>query len=135
MKKLQNIKIKDDLQIPSFKIKYSYVLLIVGVLVLGYLLVSWSKASKIRLKEQNKFFLQTEERLMDEIDQMKEQRKADSLLIESKLLTIDSLESSALKHVKTINYLSREYEKYKNDYNSASTSDKWSIFTDLIDNK
>lgn len=127
------VKDKVNINIPAFNLKLSYVIPIALVLFLGFTtLKQWSSTRDLR--NQNKELRETNESLVKQSTEIADKVRLDSLLIVRKQIMIDSLTASDRKHIRQLYNVNKKYEKLKTDYNSATSDDKWDIFTRTIDN-
>jgi len=122
--------IKDEHQI---KIKLSYTVLIVGVLVLAiFYLMQWNSTNGLR--SVNKQLNKDNETIETLNLELSEKGKQDSLKVIEHKKTIDSLIVLDRKRIYQLNKINQKYEKIKIDYNSAINDDKWDLFSNLINN-
>ena len=127
------VKDKINVNIPAFNLKLTYVIPIALVLFLGFTtLKQWSSTRDLR--NQNKELRETNESLVEQSTEIADKVRLDSLLIVRKQIMIDSLTASDRKHIRQLYNVNKKYEKLKTDYNSATSDDKWDIFTRTIDN-
>ena len=124
---------KDNIKIPEFNLKLSYVVPIVLIIFLGFTTIQqWRSTSELR--NANKDLERTNESLLDYKDALAEIVRKDSLKLLKTQTTIDSLLVLDKKHIRQIYSINKKYEKLKMDYNTSNTDDKNRIFTDLINN-
>jgi NADH:ubiquinone oxidoreductase subunit 5 (subunit L)/multisubunit Na+/H+ antiporter MnhA subunit len=124
---------KDNIKIPEFNLKLSYVIPIVLIIFLGFITIQqWRSTSELR--NANKDLKQTNETLLDYKYALAEKVRKDSLKLLITQITIDSLLVLDQKHIRQIYSINKKYEKLKMDYNTSNTDDKNRIFTDLINN-
>ena len=127
------VKDKININIPAFSLRWSSVLpLIIGAVFIYLFILQWNSTGELR--KENKELNSTNEKLLDSYAEIKEIVKSDSLFIVRSLIIIDSLKESDKKHRRESYNIRRKYEKLKIDYSSATTDDKWDIFTRAIDN-
>ena len=125
--------IKDKIKIPSFSLKLSYTILIVGITLLGlFQLWQWSSTGDLR-KESKKLKIENIE-LHKTNSEITLKIKSDSILIVKKQSKIDSLLIQDQKHLTQLYKISKRYEKLKVDYDIATDDVKNDIFTRLINN-
>ena len=124
---------KININIPSFNLRLSTILPIILVLFLGFTTFKQWNATK-ELRQENKALDSANKGLLNVVLDINKQIEADSIFIANLSLRIDSLNVRDSIRIKQYNTISWRYEKLKQDYNSATSDDKWDIFTNTINN-
>ena len=123
----------NHIQVPAFKINIIYLLAIALVFLL-----SWST---IRQWQSNKDINQSNLELKKKnINLQFEVKRNEAIIKDNEIITdrlanrVNELIKSDSIQKKQLQTIKWRYAKLKQDYNSASTSDKNKLFTDLINN-
>ena len=123
----------NQIQVPAFKINIIYLLAIALVFLLSWSTISQWQSNKdinqsnLELKKQN-------------IDLQFEVKRNEAIIKDNEIITdrlanrVNELIKSDSIQKKQLQTIKWRYAKLKQDYNSASTSDKNKLFTDLINN-
>lgn len=127
------IMIKDEFEIPAFKGKKSYTVLIVLVIVLA-LFQFWQWSSTRDYRNQNEQLTTQNKTLETDNLELSKKVKMDSLIIVRNDKKIDSFTQLDKIRVYQLTKISKKYEKLELNYNIATSDDKWDIFTRTINN-
>ena len=123
----------NQIQVPAFKINIIYLLAIALVFLLSWSTISQWQSNKdinqsnLELKKKN-------------IDLQFEVKRNEAIIKDNEIITdrlanrVNELIKSDSIQKKQLQTIKWRYAKLKQDYNSASTSDKNKLFTDLINN-
>jgi hypothetical protein len=127
------VKDKTQIIIPPIHIRKSRELpIIIAIIFIG--LFIWQCNSTGDLRNQNKALEETNKELIHSKTVIDDKVRLDSLLIVRKQVTIDSLTAIEQKHLRQLYNVNKKYEKLKIDYSSATSDDKWELFTRAINN-
>lgn len=128
-----------EIVIPSVKINLFIIIPYVLLIVLAiFFVLQWksnyeiNQANKL-LHEQNEILDNKNDSILN-VNSIKEKKiKEDSLFIVKSQLKVDALLKSDSIQKKQLNTIKWRYAKLKNNYNTISNDDKWSVLTELID--